>query len=86
MRIIKEGKPPEERIAVAECDKCGCQFEFSQSEGQCYHDVNSHAFINAFINCPTCKNVVWVGANQFVTKNESKINLAKEIEELYESP
>jgi len=58
MRIIKLGHSPEDRLIVAKCNNCECEFEFKQSEGDLGTDRNEN-YIS--IDCPFCHKVVFTG-------------------------
>lgn len=53
MNILIPGKKPSERVHVADCDGCGCRFEFNETE--C-----TVAGGTACAKCPCCSAEVWV--------------------------
>ena len=58
MRIITPGRIPKDWTHQADCEACGCVFEFATSEAQSRFGVNSGDFLN--VSCPTCKVMVSV--------------------------
>lgn len=56
MRIIKEGKIPEEQEIKATCRYCGTQFAFYRKEATYISDQRDGDYLD--IQCPLCKKSV----------------------------
>ncbi len=52
MKILKEGKRPEEKVYRHTCTNCKTLFEFLAKEGKTIYDQRDGNFIT--INCPLC--------------------------------
>lgn len=63
MRIIREGKIPEEKTYTVECHYCKTAFEFAQKEGRYQPDQRDGDYIE--IACPTCKKPCTVAVGLF---------------------
>jgi len=53
MRIIKEGKRPEDELYEFHCGNCGTIFEIKQSEGKIIYDQRDGNFLT--YSCPVCR-------------------------------
>ena len=55
MEIIKEGTktPPDERIYIAKCRTCGCEFTYMKGDMKYYYPTDSKG-----VTCPQCN--YWV--------------------------
>lgn len=58
MKIIKEGVPPDSKVAEMRCNKCGCVFEATKGEFTFQADQRDGDFW--MITCPTngCNNLL----------------------------
>lgn len=56
MRIIQEGKIPNEIEYITSCSKCKTKFAFYRKEATVFCEKNESVFI---INCPFCKEKVY---------------------------
>jgi hypothetical protein len=63
MKIIKEGKMPEERIYKHVCITCGTVFEFAKKEAQYILDQRDGDSLQ--ISCPICNNYCYVSVTRF---------------------
>lgn len=64
MKIIKSGKPPEEKTSPAvACHNCGCIFQFEAREGEFVPDQRDGSYYR--IGCPECKRINTVGTKFF---------------------
>lgn len=52
MKIIKDGKPPENKIHRTNCRNCRTRFEFAAREAKYISDQRDGDFLQ--IACPTC--------------------------------
>jgi hypothetical protein len=52
VRIIKEGKKPEDDEYTCTCGRCGCEFEFQKKEAKMESDYRETRMT---IECPCCK-------------------------------
>lgn len=57
MKVIKQGKPPEEKIHRETCGHCKSELEFKHSEVQWSPDPRDGA--RWFVICPVCTRHVW---------------------------
>lgn len=71
MRIIREGKLPEEKVATVTCGYCACYFEFAQKEGTSIYDQRDGNCVQ--IACPTCSRYIYVSFTQFKEKQKEHI-------------
>lgn len=58
MKIIKQGKLPEEKEYQAKCSNCKTEISFKRKEATyvpCQRDGDSLT-----IGCPLCKQTIWV--------------------------
>lgn len=58
MKIIKQGKLPEDKTYSGECNHCECEFEFQAKEAKYTTDQRDGDFYS--IACPTCRRPVCV--------------------------
>jgi uncharacterized protein with PIN domain len=58
MKIIKQGKLPENRIHKTTCDKCGTVFEFEEKESQVRSFPRNESA--RIVKCPFCGKDVWM--------------------------
>lgn len=56
MRIIKEGKPPKEKLLTATCRNCKTEIEFAMKEASYISDQRDGDFVS--INCPICVKII----------------------------
>jgi uncharacterized protein with PIN domain len=59
MRIIKQGKLPEEKEYECTCRYCKTEFAFRQGEAETVYDQRDGNSLK--ILCPTCKRECWIG-------------------------
>lgn len=52
MKILKEGRLPEEKVYVHTCTNCKTLFEFWAKEGKITYDQRDRDLIS--VNCPFC--------------------------------
>lgn len=53
MKIIKQGKLPEEQIYHSVCNYCKTEFEFAEKEGKVVFEQRDGDYVA--IDCPLCK-------------------------------
>jgi len=52
MKILKEGKLPQEKTYTATCRDCKTVFEFKQKEAKMNYDQRDGNYLS--VNCPVC--------------------------------
>lgn len=52
MKILKEGKRPEDAVHRGTCTRCTTEIEFARSEGVITHDQRDGDFVS--VDCPVC--------------------------------
>jgi RNase P subunit RPR2 len=52
MKILKEGKRPEDTVHRGTCNRCNTEFEFVRSEGTVTNDQRDGDFVS--VDCPVC--------------------------------
>lgn len=52
MKILKEGKWPEDSVHSGTCNRCKTEIEFARSEGTVTHDQRDGDFVS--VDCPVC--------------------------------
>lgn len=62
MKIIREGKLPEDKEYTATCRRCGTVFTFTRSEGKFTNDQREGASVQVICPLPKCNALVWVNA------------------------
>ena len=61
MKIITQGKLPEEREYTSTCSYCHTVFEYKEKEAKVTHDQRDGSYVT--VNCPFCKRVVTQNMN-----------------------
>lgn len=56
MRILKEGKLPEDTIHAGKCYHCKTEVEFKRSEGKVAHCQRDGSFVQ--VECPICRKTI----------------------------
>lgn len=60
MKIIQQGKNPNEKVYRATCRNCSTEIEFERHEANYHHDQRDGDYLS--VPCPTCRRDIIAAA------------------------
>jgi len=58
LRVIKQGKRPEEHLMHGTCGQCKCEVECARGEATAQDDGRNGT--DYYVRCPTCQYQIWL--------------------------